>query len=150
MSGSDMPRPSRPLAFAWLGSTIAAALFALVAHVGLIAAMASPGAASASLQVLPSFLLYAVAITGVTMLALVGIMAFRETGNAPRPLGAWLVAGLLATTPLALLGLGLANMGDPVAGAPTFDWRTLLAPLFFYACGLVGAATAYHIRHRSW
>jgi hypothetical protein len=150
MSGHDLRQPSGSLPFAWLGGALAAAMFALVAHLGLIAVLASPAALSASLQMLPAFLLYALAIDGVTMLVLVGIMAFLESGNSPRPFRTWLVAGLVATTPLALVGFLLANLGDPVEGAPQFDYRTFLAPAFFYACGLIGAATAFRIRHGSW
>ncbi|HWU96192.1 MAG TPA: hypothetical protein VN029_11375 [Sphingomonas sp.] len=149
MSSFERPAPLGSLPSAWLGGTLATALFAVLVHLALIAAMRPGNALAASLHVLPSFLLYAVAAAGIAMALLVAIMGFAETGGTPRSLRAWLLAGLVVSSPLALLGLALANMGDPIEGAPRFDYRTLLAPAFFFACGLVGGTTAFRIRHRS-
>lgn len=150
MSSYDRPAPLAPLPYAWLGGTLATALFAVLVHLGLIAAMNTSSALAASLSVLPSFLLYAVAASGVVIAMLVAVMGFAEVGGTRRSLRVWLLAGLAVSSPLALLGLALANMGDPIEGAPQFDYRTLLAPAFFFTCGLVGGATAFRIRHRSW
>ncbi|GEM_PF-1781468 len=150
MNGPD--RPARPgaLPSAWLGGTFATALFAVVVHLGLTVAMTSGNALAASLHIIPSFLLYAIAVAGVVIALLVAIMGFAETGGTRRSLRAWLFAGLVVSSPLALFGLAFANMGDPIEGAPRFDYRTLLAPAFFFACGLVGGGTAFRIRHGSW
>ncbi|MEP9357590.1 hypothetical protein [Sphingomonas sp. KR3-1] len=148
MNGSD--RPPASLSSAWLGGAFAIAAFALLSHLGMILVMTSGAALGAALQFAPNFLLYAVAGAGVMMLLLVAIMHFAEAGNTRRSLRAWLIAGLMVSSPLALFGLLAANMGDPVEGAPLFDYRTLIAPAFFLTCGLVGGATAFRIRHRSW
>lgn len=150
MNSYDRPAPLAPLPYAWLGATLATALFAVLVHLALIAAMTPATALAASLQILPSFLLYAVAASGVVIAMLVAIMGFAEAKGTRRSLRAWLLAGLVVSSPLALLGLAVANMGDPIAGAPQFDYRTLLAPAFFFACGLVGGGTAFRIRHGSW
>jgi hypothetical protein len=146
MSSYDRPAPLAPLPYAWLGGTLATALFAVLVHLGLIAAMTTGNALAASLSILPSFMLYAVVVIAM----LVAVMGFAEASGTRRSLRAWLLAGLAVSSPLALLGLALANMGDPIEGAPQFDYRTLLAPAFFFTCGLVGGAAAFRIRHRSW
>jgi hypothetical protein len=85
----------------------------------------------------------------ITALLFVGMAAWAEQ-HEPKPLLLWLSLGLVATSPLALFGWALANMGDPVLGAPPINPLSWLVSGALICCGMLGAVTAFRVRHRSW
>jgi hypothetical protein len=150
MSEDDTPQASGQapgsLFLAWLGATLGTGLCTTLLYFGLVIALNRGDDAVTILWVVPYFF----AAAAAEMLALTLFMGFVEMGGTPRSGRAWLIGGLIAACPLALIGFAIANMGDRMEGAPPFDYVTLWVPALVLAAGLAGAAAGFRVRHRSW
>jgi hypothetical protein len=107
------------------------------------------------LVLLPTFFNLLV-FTGLAAMPIAGLfiaIMFWIERTAPKPLLLWLLAGIIAASPLAWLAwqaghFDFDSCSDACAPRPLWDY--LWPVLLVYASGLTGAFAARRVRHGRW
>ncbi|MCW3849369.1 hypothetical protein OF829_19185 [Sphingomonas sp. LB-2] len=151
----SLPAP-RPLLLAVLAGGLAAHLLgAMLIESWMSAANAAtlpqPAWTLAGYASSVSIVLTQLAFVGIPCVVLFAIaMAIAERREA-KPLPAWLLAGLFATSPFALVLWIAMHMGDCFGKCAPVTAAAYLVPLLWiYGVGLLGATIAYGVRHWRW
>lgn len=93
---------------------------------------------------------YFAAGIGVTCFLVITIMTLAEA-RSPKPPAAWLLAGLFANAPAALVIWGLSNFGDCFDRCDKIDTLQTVAPsMCFYTFGILGTLAIYRVRRGAW
>ncbi|NYT39260.1 hypothetical protein HZY97_00685 [Sphingomonas sp. R-74633] len=94
------------------------------------------------------FAMLTATIASAVALCFVLLARFAER-RGPRPLHVWLLLGIAAATPIALLFEGFMAV-EPFERWEITIWSYLLPALYLYIASMIGALTAWRVRRGAW